>query len=337
MASVRQIASEAGVSIATVSRVINNSPKVSDAAREKVLEVINRSQYTPKIGKIVATNVAYIFTDSITLGSSYDAGILAGLSSGLEHHALDLLILNGKSCRQTGENFADVFRRKNICGAIVRTTSLTQNLGRSILDTGLPGVVLGDEIEGYERFCLDVDSRSASREAVEHLLELGHKRIAFCTNVVDDKDHGDRFAGYRDALRQAGVEEDAKMLFRVPAHRDGGAMLARRLASMNERPTAVFVADPLTCLGLFTEARKLGIRVPEDLSIVGFDDSESRYATAPEMTAVCQDAYQLGSEAMRRLVGLMPGQHETEILADPKQRAWFEVNGSTCPPPKRDA
>ena len=330
MASVRQIASQAGVSIATVSRVINNSPKVSDAAREKVLDAINKTQYTPKIGKLVATNVAYLFTDSITLGSSYDAGILAGLSSGLDHHALDLLILNGKSCRQSGETFADVFRRKNICGAIVRTTSLTQTLGRSILETKLPVIVLGDEIDGYESFCLDVDSRSPTREAVEHLLELGHRRIAFCTNVVDDKDHGDRFAGYRDALRQAGLEEDPKLLFRVPAHREGGAILARRLHAMNDRPTAVFVADPPTCLGLFTEARKLGISVPDELSVVGFDDSESRYATAPEMTAVCQDAHQLGAEAMRRLVGLMPGQSDEEVNADPKLRAWFEVNGSTA-------
>lgn len=330
MASVRQIASQAGVSIATVSRVINNSPKVSDAAREKVLEAINKEQYTPRIGKLVATNIAYIFTDAITLGSSYDAGILAGLSSGLEHHALDLLILNGKACRQPGEAFADVFRRKSICGAIVRTTSLTQNLGRAILDSGLPAIVLGDQIEGYESSCVDVDSRSASREAVEHLLDLGHRRIGFCTNVVDDKDHGDRHAGYREALQQAGVEEDPKLLFRVPAHREGGATLARRLAALNDRPSAVFIADPLTCLGLFTESRKLGIRIPEDLSVVGFDDSETRYATSPEMTAVCQDAYQLGAEAMRRLVGLMPGQHEDELSTDPIMRAWFEVNRSTA-------
>jgi len=334
MASVRQIASQAGVSIATVSRVINNSPRVSEAARQRVLEAINQQQYTPRTGKLVATNVAYLFTDSITLGSSYDAGVLAGLSSGLEHNELDLLILNGKSCRQPGETFADVFRRKSVCGAIVRTTSLSQNLCRAILDSGVPTVVVGDEIEGHEQVCVDVDSRSATQEAIEHLLELGHRRIGFCTNVVDDKDHGDRFAGYRDALEHAGLEVDPKLTYRVPAHREGGSMLARRLHAMADRPTAVFVADPLTCLGLFTGARKLGMDIPEQLSVVGFDDSESRFATAPEMTAVCQDAQRLGEEAMRRLVGLMPEQHEAEAIEDMTTlRAWFEVNASTAAPP----
>lgn len=332
MASVRQIASQAGVSIATVSRVINNSPKVSDAARQRVLDAINQHQYKPKTGRILATNVAYIFTDSVTLGSPYDAGILTGLSSGLEHNALDLLVLNGKACRKPGEDFSDVFRRKSVCGAIVRTTSLSQNLCRSILESGTPTVVLGDQIEGYEGLCIDVDSRSATQEAVEHLLELGHRRIGFCTNVVDDKDHGDRYGGYCDALHHAGIEVDPKLTFRVPAHRQGGAMLARRLQALADRPTAIFIADPPTCLGLFTEARKLGVGIPDQLSVVGFDDSESRFATAPEMTAVCQDAQRLGEQALRRLVASMPDSADSETVEDTTLRAWFEVNASTAPP-----
>lgn len=333
MASVRQIANQAGVSIATVSRVINNSPKVSEAARERVLEVINQEQYKPKIGKLLTTNVAYIFTDAMTLGSPYDAGILAGMSNGLEYNELDLLILNAKSCRQGGETFQDVFRRKGVCGVIVRTTSATVGLCRAILDSGLPAVVLGDEIEGYEASCLDVNSRSASRDAVEHLIGLGHRKIAFCTNVVEDKDHSDRYGGYLDALEQGSVEFNSKLHFRVPANRQGGEQLARRLASMADAPTAIFVADPATCLGLITETRKIGISVPDQLSIAGFDDSESRFLTSPALTSVCQDAKRLGGQAMAKLVGLMPG-HVAESIADEQSLlAWFEVNESTGPVP----
>ena len=333
MASVRQIANQAGVSIATVSRVINNSPKVSDAARAKVLEVINQEQYKPKTGRLLTTNVAYIFTDSITLGSPYDAGILAGMSSGLEFNELDLLVLNAKSCRQGGEKFADVFRRKGVCGVIVRTTSATVGLCRAILESGLPAVVLGDEIEGYEQVCLDVDSRSASHDAVEHLIGLGHKKIAFCTNIVEDKDHSDRFNGYLDALEQGGIEYNSKLHFRVPASRQGGEQLARRLAAMVDAPTALFVADPATCLGLMTETRKLGVAVPERLSIAGFDDSETRFLTSPALTAVCQDAQRLGSQAMRKLVGSMPDRDVSEEIDDTSLLAWFEVNESTGPAP----
>lgn len=333
MASVREIASKAGVSIATVSRVINNSPKVSQASRQRVLEAMNEQAYTPKIGKLTATNIAYIFTEAMTLGSSYDAGILAGMSSGLEHHGLDLLILNGKSCRHSGEGFADVFRRKAVCGAIIRTTSSTQAMCRAILESGMPAVVVGDQIEGREELCLDVDSRSASQDAVEHLIGLGHERIGFVTNVVDDKDHDDRFGGYRDALENAGIDADPKLVFRVPAYRQGGAQFARRLASMTDRPTALYVADPPTCLGLLSETRKLGLRVPEQLSVVGFDDSEARFSTDPELTAVCQDAQRLGEQALRRLVGLMPDAESEHLPEDTLLRAWFEVNASTGPVP----
>lgn len=331
MASVRQIASKAGVSIATVSRVMNNSSKVSDSARQKVLEVINEQKYTPTVGKLTATNVAYIFTDSITLGSSYDAGILAGLSSGLEHNALDLLILNAKACRQPGERFSDVFRRKGVCAAIVRTTFSSQAMSRAILDSGLPVLVVGDQIEGYERYCLDVDSRSASQEAVEHLIGLGHERIGFCTNIVDDKDHEDRFGGYADALDQASIEVDPKLVFRVPAGRPGGEQMARRLAAMADKPTAIFVADPATGVGLLTEARNLGLSVPGDLSVVGFDDAEARFSTAPQLTAVCQDAKHLGEQAINRLTARISGQAIAPDTLSNMLRAWFEVNASTGP------
>ncbi|MEM9020355.1 MAG: LacI family DNA-binding transcriptional regulator [Planctomycetota bacterium] len=331
MPSVRQIAKEAGVSTATVSRVINNSPKVSDLARQKVLDVINEHAYTPSTGKLSANNVAYIFTDSTTLGSPFDAGVLAGLSGGLENNHLDLLVLNARTCRQPGETFNDVFRRKGVCGAIVRTTFSSQALCRAILDSRQPVVVIGDQIEGHEASCIDVDSRSASREAVEHLIELGHQRIGFCTNVVDDKDHEDRYGGYGDAIDQAGMEIDPKLFFRVPANRQGGEQFARRLASLGDRPTALFVADPATCIGLLTETRKLGIRVPDELSVVGFDDAEVRYSTAPQLSAVCQDAQRLGEEALRRLAALMPGRPPALETQGVPLRAWFEVNASTGP------
>ena len=330
MPSVRQIAKQAGVSTATVSRVINNSPKVSEAARQKVLSVISEEKYAPSVGKLSTTNVAYIFTDSTTLGSPYDAGILAGLSAGLEHNALDLLILNANTCRQNGETFDDVFRRKGVCGAIVRTTFSSRTLCRSILDSWLPVVVVGDQLEGYEKHCVDVDSRSASREAVEHLIELEHKRIAFCTNIIDDKDHEDRFGGFCDAMEQAGLELDSKLHFRVPANRQGGEQLARRLSTMTSPPTAMFVADPDTCIGVLNESRKLGVHVPEDLSIVGFDDSDIRFSTSPALSAVCQDARQVGEEALQRLTKNLNGDRSKPVIPPPPLQAWFEVNASTA-------
>lgn len=331
MASVREIAKQAGVSTATVSRVINNSAKVSEVARQKVLSAINDRSYTPKIGKISVSNLAYIFTDSTTLGSPYDAGILAGLSSGLEHNALDLLILNANTCRQNGETFDDVFRRKGVCGAIVRTTFSSRMLCRALLESNVPVVVVGDQIEDAEDQCVDVDSRQASREAVEHLIELEHERIAFCTNIIDDKDHEDRLGGFMDAHDQAGLQADPKLLFRVPASRQGGEQLARRLNTMHNPPSAIFVADPDTCVGVLNESRRLGLRIPEELSVVGFDDSDMRFSVSPTLSAVCQDARQLGEEALRRVISRIADHrgHDIEPTEETPLKAWFELNASS--------
>lgn len=331
MASVREIAKQAGVSTATVSRVMNNSAQVSREAKLKVMTVVNGTNYRPTVRKFSATNIAYVFTDSVTLSSPYDAGILAGMSVGLEQHQLDLLILNARTCRETGESFSQMFRRKGVRGAIVRTTAESRDACRSILDSGVPVVVLGDEIEGYEHLCVDVDSRDASRDAVEHLIGLGHKRIGFCTNIIDDKDHLDRQSGYEAALSSAGIAPDSKLLFRVPANRQGGEQLVRRLSTMVDRPTALFVADPSTCVGIMAEARRQKLDIPRDLSVVGFDDSEIRFSTVPDLSAVCQDSELLGRHALSLLGGMLGP--STETAGDPAQlRAWFEVNASTAAP-----
>ncbi|XAL98351.1 LacI family DNA-binding transcriptional regulator [Phycisphaeraceae bacterium D3-23] len=332
MASVRQIAKQAGVSTATVSRVMNNSPQVSGEAKRKVMTVINGSNYMPTVGKKSTTNIAYLFTDSITLSSPYDAGVMAGLSAGLEQRRLDLLILNARTCRESGETFSQMFRRKGVQGVIVRTTAGTREVCKTILESGVPAVVLGDQIEGHEDVCVDVDSRDASRDAVEHLIGLGHRSVGFCTNIVDDKDHLDRFEGYREALANAGIEFDGRLMFRVPANRQGGEQFVRRLAAMVDRPSAVFVADPATCVGMLTEARRQGIDIPNDLSIVGFDDSEARFGTSPELTAVCQDSELLGRHAMAVLMsGLSSGPLDSDGAR--QLRAWLEVNATTAAVP----
>lgn len=332
MASVREIAKQAGVSTATVSRVMNNSPLVSSEAKLRVMTVVNGENYQPTVGKKSISNIAYLFTDSVTLSSPYDAGIMAGLSAGLEQHRLDLMILNARTCRRSGETFSQMLRRKGVQGVIVRTTAQTREACTAILESGIPAVVLGDEIEGYEDVCVDVDSRDASRDAVEHLIGLGHRDIGFCTNIVDDKDHLDRLAGYRWALSNAGIDFDERRLFRVPANRQGGEQFVRRLAAMADRPTALFVADPSTCIGIITEARRQGIDIPRDLSVVGFDDAEARFCTSPELTAVCQDSELLGRQAMTVLMSKL--KPDTADASESRQlQAWLEVNASTAAVP----
>ena len=332
MPNVRHIAKEAGVSITTVSRVLNNHPRVSQKAREKVLAAANEARYVAPVGKRSTSNIALVYTGESSLGSPFDAQLMWGMSAGLEEYGYDLVVLDAKRALQPGETYSQMFMRKGVRGAVLRTTGATRDTCLSITEEGFPAVVIGDRFEHPGVRFFYAASREPSREAMEHLIALGHKRIALCLNVVDDSDHADRSAAYEEALADHGLPLDRKLILRTPAHRQGGMQLMRRVASMADRPTALFITDPATAAGAIKEARPLGISVPADISIVGFDDGELRFDLCPEMTAVCQDTAAIGREALAALQHIIERRGGGEA-ARMSMSAWLEVHQSTGPPP----
>ncbi|MEM9418602.1 MAG: LacI family DNA-binding transcriptional regulator [Planctomycetota bacterium] len=333
MSSVRQIAREAGVSITTVSRVLNNHPRVSQQAREKVLAAANDARYVAPVSKRSTTNIALVYTGESSLGSPFDSQVMWGMSAGIEEYNYDLMVLDAKRSPQPGETYTQMFMRKGVRGAVLRTTLSTRHTCLAIAEEGFPAVVIGDRFEHPSVRFIYSDSREPSREAVEHLISLGHTRIAICLNVVDDSDHADRLAGYEQALSDHDMPLDRKLVIRAHANRTGGEQMMRRIASMADRPTALFVTDPAAAAGAFKEARSLGLSVPEDLSIVGFDDGDLRFDIYPEMTAVCQDTGAIGREAMTALHEVIENGPGETLPVRKARRAWLEVHHSTAAPP----
>ena len=303
--SVRQIAQRAGVSTATVSRVINNDPNVSPRVRQRVLTAANQARYVPRVGRRSTTNIAFVYTDECCLSSPFDSALLQGMGERMEQLGFDLMILGARTAKLPQETYSQLFMRKGVRGAVVRTTARTRHVCQHIADEGFPAVVVGERFEDPNVSFIYSDSRTSSREAIEHLIALGHRRIAVSVNVVEDSDHADRVAGYRDALASHGIEADERLIVRTPAHRLGGEQVIRRLMTSPGRPTAVYLADPFAAVGALNETQRLDLRVPGDVSIVGFDDAELRFLVHPQMTAVCQDAPQLGREALEALHAMM--------------------------------
>lgn len=337
MANVRAIARNAGVSISTVSRVLNNAPGVSEAARAAVLAHANRAGYVPAVGRRSTSNVALVYTAGASLDSPFDAALVNGIFAGLDGSGADLLILDVRRSRQSGESLTQMLLRKGVAAALLRTTTASQDLCRELVAEGVPAVVVGSRPDIAGASYIHSDSRPASREAVEHLLALGHRRIVVGTHLVDDSDHEDRIAGWREALAVAGLPAEDRSILRATADRDGGVQVVRRLAAMNPRPTAVFLADPLMAVGALEEARRSGLRVPEDLSVAGFDDGDLRHALVPRLTAVCQDTVGLGRTAAAMLVGMIKSPPATtrerpSARRAPLQRVLhcrFEIHDST--------
>lgn len=330
MATVREIAENTGVSTATVSRVLNNHPSVSIEVRERVLEAAQRRGYAAQPARQAAC-LAVLYAGEMWLSSGFDGALLQGITEGMAETDYGLQVLDIQRSRQRGESYRQFFRRMSIAGAILRVNSRTHSVCEEIAEEGLASVVIGERPADPNVSYVYSESRATSREAVEHLIGLGHRRIAISVNIVPDLDHEDRVAGYREALQEAGIEFDPKLLINTPAHRVGGTTLIKRIATMADRPTALYVTDPMAALGAVHEAIDTGIDVPGELSIIGFDDTESRFFINPTYTAVCQNTLALGREATDALLSR---------ISDPKQppvrkalKTWLEVHDSTGPAP----
>jgi DNA-binding LacI/PurR family transcriptional regulator len=329
VSNIRAIAREAGVSIATVSRVLNNLPGVSEASRDAVLDAVQRTGYVPEVGRRSTSNIALVYTAEVSLGSPFDAALVNGIFAGLDGSGADLLVLSVRRSRQPGETVTQMLVRKGAQGALLRATAASQGLCQEAAAEGAAILVVGSRAPA-EVSCIYSDSRTGSREAIDHLLDLGHRRVAFGTHRIMDSDHVDRLEGSREALAARGVPWEESRVIHTTADRAGGAQVVRRVALMTPRPTAIYLADPLMVIGAYEEARTVGLEVPRDLSIIGFDDGELRHAVSPRLTAVCQDTIGLGRAAATLLldrIARRPGKPQQEA-----RRCWFEIHESTAPP-----
>jgi LacI family transcriptional regulator len=330
MSSVRAIAKQAGVSITTVSRVLNNGPSVNARTRERVLKVANRFGYVPNVGKRVTTYVALCYTRGVTISDPFDASLVGGISRGIDEYKFDLVVLNLQRDKKPDESYTQFFRRKGVRGVIVRTVGDTRYMCEEIAEEGFPHVIISDRFEQSNVNYIDCDSRPDTQRAIEYLMSLGHERIGFSMHSTQDRDHLDRFEGYKAALMQRDMPYDEKLIFRHPYTTEGGAAAMNMAISMRPRPTAIFFADPMTAVGAVKRAHELGVRVPDDISIVGFDDTDARRSVHPTLTAVCQDASRLGFEAALWLTRYLNQSGAASLRKTIP--TFFEVNQSTAPP-----
>jgi DNA-binding LacI/PurR family transcriptional regulator len=330
MASVRQIAEHAGVSIATVSRVLNNDPAVNPDTRDKVLSAANRWGYAPAIGRRITTYIGFAYTGRRTLVDAFDTAVLDGVARGADDARLDVVILNLARDKQPDETYTQFFIRKGVRGVVLRTVADTRDVCLKIAEEGFPHVVVSDRFDSSNVNYIDGESKADSIRAVEYLLSLGHRRIGFAMHSVPDCDHLDRFEAYRQALEARGLPFEEQLVFRHPINLAAGGTIIKLSQSMRDRPTAVYFADPLLAVGAVQKAHEMGVRVPEDLSIIGFDDADLRHAVYPTLTAVCQDAGKLGFQAAAWLGHVLRGTGPRRFQKTIP--TFFEINRSTAPP-----
>lgn len=313
--SVRELAKRLGVSTATVSRALNNHPEVSGETRARVLELADTEGYQPRVGQRYHKVVGLVYPSHPVKPEygSFESALMAGVMRGLAEYRYDLTMIDVRRDKMDDETFSQFFRRKGVGGVIVRTVSPTPELAEAIADDGFPCVMVADRSDRPNVNFVCSDSGEDSYRAVEHLIHLGHRRIAQVVHTMLDSDHADRVDGYRRALRDHGIEQSSELTLTLPASMEGGAHAIDRLLMLENPPSAVYFTNPLPTVGALHRCLELKVHVPEELSIIGFDDAQVRLRTYPKYTSVCQDADQFGYDAGRWLARSLEGLEGTPL------------------------
>lgn len=298
--TIRDVAKRAGVGVGTVSRVLNDSPSVSDATRQKVLLAIQELDYSPNP---IARRLSLRKTLSIaalvpffTRPSFVER--LRGVEYAMADSEYDLILFNVETTARRDAYFRSVPRRERVDGLLIITMSPRDADVERFLRAGVPTVLIDAHHPLLSRVV--IDDVAGGQMATQHLIELGHRQIGYVgdrfENPFNFVSSRDRFEGYRQALAEADIP------FRPEYHRQGehgrqeAREMARDLLALPDPPTAIFTASDTQAIGVLEAARDAGLEVPQNLSVIGYDDIE--IAEYLHLTTIRQPLFALGVEGV---------------------------------------
>jgi DNA-binding LacI/PurR family transcriptional regulator len=329
-ATIYDIAKATGVSIATVSKVLNNTGRISEATRKKVLKAIEELGYEKSAiasalaGKNTYT-IGFLLPD---INNPFFAEVARGAEDAAFERGYSVLICSTDHREEKERSYLKTLRHKRMDGLVIATGTTPRETLEELMDEGVRIVLMSREIPGTLIGSVMVDNYHGGQLAAEHLLSLGHRKIGLIMEPLSIGSAHDIFRGFQKAAEGTDAE-----LF-VPEETgfgiEAGARLAGEMLARHEM-TALFAANDELAVGVLQACRERGIRVPEDLSVVGFDNTILSRIVTPALTTVAQPIYELG----RRTVHLLMDGIENEI--QPKNREVLEprliVRESTAPPP----
>jgi len=306
MASLQDVAERAKVSIATVSRVLNKSDKVVPETRAIVEQALRELGYRPsrvarrlrmKDGR--AHLVGLIMPD---IQNPFYAEIARGVEDAAYAAEYALLLCNSDENPDKERFYLDVMRSESVDGIVLPPFDDTDSAVIDIAATGMPVVCVDRSMVKLKTDLVEVDNHRGAFEAVSHLLDKGHKHIALIEGRAQVSTSRERRRGYLDALAERGITVRKDLIRAGDFKQESGRVLANELLALRKPPTALFVCNNLMTVGALATIHQRGLRVPQDVAIVGFDDLPWAEALDPPLTVVRQPAYEVGRQAMELLL-----------------------------------
>ena len=298
---ISDVAKRAGVSTATVSRIINNLSGYSDETRLRVEKAIDELGYKPNA---VARGLAGGRTHTIgvllpSLSSRFSSQLIHGIETEAHKRGYSVIVCNTDRNGERTLEYLRILSEKRVDGILFASEWVTDEYGRALEELSIPVVLISTYSDHFDFPYVRVDDRLAAYTAVKFLLEKGHKRVGFITGRPDDPIAGaPRIEGYRKAVLEAGLDYDENLLAVGDFHFQSGAEAMKELWGRGCGMTAVFVSSDEMALGALTFLHEQGVKVPGDISVMGYDDTLDAVMAVPALTTLHQPIEEMGCRAV---------------------------------------
>jgi DNA-binding LacI/PurR family transcriptional regulator len=320
--SIKDIAKAAGVSHSTVSRALSDSPLVKAETKTRIQRLAREMGYSPdaRARSLVMGQTRTLGVVVTAIADPFAAEMVQGIESAAHNHDYTVILCSSNAEPEREIAAVEMLKSKRVDGVIV-TSSRVGGLYREHLERiGVPIVLINNHSENSGRYTygVSVDNQHGGHMATAHLIQLGHRRIAYISRPSDHSSNVGRLTGYRKALAEAGIPFDPGLVVPGTGRAGGGERALPVLMALDEPPTAVFCYNDMTAIGLLRAAREAGLRVPRDLSVVGFDDITLASYACPPLTTIAQPKAEMGRRALQMVLALM-------TTKDPAEEGFSDV------------
>lgn len=313
--TIYDVAREAGVSMATVSRVVNGNPNVKPMTRKKVLGAIERLGYRPNavargLASKKTTTVGVIIPD---ISSLFFSELARGIEDIATMYKYNIILCNSDQRLEKELQLINTLLEKQVDGLLFMGAEIKEDHLQALTSTQVPTVLAATRDADNKLPSVTIDHYQAAYDATEALIHRGHKRIGMITGPMSDPLGGlMRFEGYKQALKDAGISLDEALVAQGNLFYESGLSHTKEFLQLKERPTAIFAANDEMAIGAIHAVQDSGLHVPNDVEVIGHDNIRLTEMVRPRLTSVVQPMYDIGAVAMRLLTKYMNNEHVEE-------------------------
>ncbi|MBS4197349.1 LacI family DNA-binding transcriptional regulator [Lederbergia citri] len=326
--TIYDVAKAAGVSIATVSKVMNNTGNIRDTTREKVKKIMEKLNYQPSLMASALTGKG---TETLGLvvpdiSNPFFSEMAKTIEDRAHESGMSVIICSTDENTEKEKKYIELLQRKQVDGMIVASTFHDMEILKRVVDQKTPLVMLTQDDAGIGVTSISVDDFKGGLEATSHLISEGHRDIIMIAEYA--KSSKFRIYGYIEAHEEHGLEVSEENIFRTVASIENGREVFRKIVQRGIVPTGIFACNDLIAVGVIQEAKEMGLKIPNDLSIVGYDNTILATTTVPGLTTIAQPITEMGNRVVDVIISEIKDKNQT------KERILFEpeliIRGTTA-------